>query len=480
MTPDINWSIIYPELIICGAAFLILMLDLVIPKAKRWALGFLAIAAVLIALQMIYANLGSEGKTFFGMITDDLPAKYFKIIFCFGALLATLASLSYQKREFPELGEFYVLMLLSTFGMMIMASSLDLISIFLGLEMMSIPLYILAGIYRKRYRSQEASLKYFLMGAFASGFMLYGIAFIYGAFGTTNLTRISELISGGMTYSPFFVSVGSVLILIGLAFKAGIVPFHMWIPDVYEGTPAPATAFMSAGPKAAAIVAILRIFVMASPVVDFAWVFWVLAVITMTWGNILALTQTNVKRMLAYSSIAHAGYILVAVTAGSFDGIGAAAFYLFAYTLMNIGAFAVVILFAEREEAYENVDDYAGLAKQHPFPAIAMTIFLASLGGIPGTAGFMGKFAVFSAAINNGFIWLAIIGVLNSLVSIFYYLRLVVMMYMRTQEQPRLTDIPFSPWLTMAIIVALLGVVYIGLFPDTWLILAKLSGLKAF
>jgi NADH-quinone oxidoreductase subunit N len=480
MMPDINWSIIYPELIVCGAAFLILMLDLVIPKAKRWALGLFAFAAILIALMLIYANLGSEGKTFFGMVTDDLPGKFFKVIFCLGAMLAVLASLSYQKREFPDLGEFYVLMLLSTFGMMIMASSLDLIAIFLGLEMMSIPLYILAGIYRKRYRSQEAALKYFLMGAFASGFMLYGIALIYGAFGSTNLYRISQLISSGMAYSPFFVTAGSILILVGLAFKAGLVPFHMWIPDVYEGAPAPVTAFMSAGPKAAAIIAILRVFVMASPVVDLTWVFWALAAFTMTWGNILALTQTNVKRMLAYSSIAHAGYMMVAVTAGGYDGIGAAAFYMFIYTLMNIGAFAIVIYFADKGEVYENISDYAGLAKYYPASAIAMTIFLASLGGIPGTAGFMGKFAVFSAAINNGYIWLAIIGVLNSLISIFYYLRIVVMMYMKPQEESRADELAFSPWLLVAVAVALLGIVYIGVFPDTWMILAKLSGLKAF
>lgn len=480
MTPDINWSLIYPELIICGTAFLILILGLVVPKTKRWALGFLAIAAVLIALQLVYANMNGEGKTFFGMVTDDLPSKYFKIIFFIGALLSLLASLSYQKREFSELSEYYVLILLSTFGMMIMASSLDLISIFLGLEMMSIPLYILAGIYRKRYRSQEAALKYFLMGAFSSGFMLYGIALIYGAFGSTNLTRVSQLISGGMAFSPFFVTAGSALILIGLAFKAGIVPFHMWVPDVYEGSPAPATAFMSAGPKAAAIVTILRVFVMSSPAVDFTWIFWGLAAITMTLGNIIALMQTNVKRMLAYSSIAHAGYMMVAITAGNYDGIAAAAFYMFVYTLMNIGAFAIVIYFADKEERYDNIADFAGLGKFYPASALAMTVFMASLGGIPGTAGFMGKFAVFSAAINNGYIWLAIIGVLNSLLSIFYYLRIVVMMYMKPPDENRPTEFAYSPWLMMAVIVALLGVLYIGIFPDTWMVLAKLAGLKAF
>ncbi|OQX91319.1 MAG: hypothetical protein B6D58_08535 [candidate division Zixibacteria bacterium 4484_95] len=481
MMPPINWPVIYPELAICITAFIVLIVDLFLPGRHKWVLSLISIFGVLVALQIVFMNFGLKGdtKAFFGMVVSDATGLYFKTIFCIGTLLAIFVSITYQRREFPEVGEFYTLMLLSTFGMMIMASALDLITIFLGLEMMSIPLYVLAGIYRGRYRSREAALKYFLLGAFASGFLLYGIALIYGAFGTTNITRIVELIADGKPYSPFFVGVGSVLVLIGLAFKAGVVPFHMWIPDVYEGAPAPVTAFMSAGPKAAAIVAILRIFVITTPVIDLTWVFWVLAVVTMTWGNILAINQNNIKRMLAYSSIAHVGYLLVAITVGGEEGVSSAAFYLLVYTIMNIGAFAIVVLFAEREEFYENISDYAGFGSRFPFAAITMTIFMASLGGIPGTAGFVGKFMIFSGAINHGFYWLAVIGVLNSLVSIYYYLRVVVAMYMR-QPQTRLVDIAISPSLMIAIIITLLLVIQIGIFPDNWLSLAKQAASLAF
>ncbi|MCP4583247.1 MAG: NADH-quinone oxidoreductase subunit N [candidate division Zixibacteria bacterium] len=471
MIPDINWMVIYPEIAICVTAAIVLIVDLMLPKKHKWVLAAISIAGVVVALQLVFKYFDVPGDSFFGMIVNDAAGSYFKTIFCVGTLLTLFLSITYQRREFPETGEFYTLILLATFGMMVMATSVDLITIFIGLEMMSIPLYVLAGIYGNRYRSNEAALKYFLLGAFASGFLLYGIAFIYGAFGTTNLNQITALITAGTGYSEFYVTIGMILILIGLAFKAGVVPFHMWIPDVYEGAPAPVTAFMSAGPKAAAVIAILRIFVVNTPVIDFTMIFWVLAVITMTWGNILALNQSNVKRMLAYSSIAHVGYILIAITVGMREGLSSAAFYLFAYTLMNIGAFAVIILFAEKEEFYENISDYAGFGTKFPFAAIAMTIFLASLGGIPGTIGFIGKFMIFKAAIQKGFYWLAVIGVLNAVVAFYYYLRIVVAMYMKKGES-RLFDVAISPSLMIAILITLLGVVLIGVFPENWLILA--------
>jgi len=473
MIPDINWMVIYPEIAICITVAIVLIVDLMLPEKHKWVLAAISIVGVVVALQLVfkYFNVPAT-SSFFGMIVHDMAGSYFKTIFCIGTLLTLFLSITYQRREFPETGEFYTLILLATFGMMVMATSVDLITIFIGLEMMSIPLYVLAGIYGKRYRSSEAALKYFLLGAFASGFMLYGIAFIYGAFGTTNLNQITALIAAGTGYSMFYVTIGMILILIGLAFKAGVVPFHMWIPDVYEGAPAPVTAFMSAGPKAAAVIAILRIFVVNDPVIDFTMIFWVLAVITMTWGNILALNQPNVKRMLAYSSIAHVGHILIAITIGMQEGLSSAAFYLFAYTLMNIGAFAIIILFAEKGEFYENISDYAGFGTKFPFAAIAMTIFMASLGGIPGTIGFIGKFMIFKAAINEGFYWLAVIGVLNSVVSFYYYLRIVVAMYMKKGES-RLIDVTISPSLMIAILITLLGVVLIGVFPETWLILAE-------
>ena len=480
MIPDINWMTIYPELAICITAGIVIIVDLLLPEQNKWWLGILSLFGVIIALIFVYDNFLNAGTSFFGMVVNDAASSFFKTIFCIGTILTIFISITYQRREFPGVGEFYTLILLSTFGMMVMASSLDLITMFIGLEMMSIPLYVLAGIYQDRYRSREASMKYFLLGAFASGFLLYGIAFIYGAFVTTNLSEISAILAtGGQPYSQWYAGLGLILILVGLAFKAGAVPFHMWIPDVYEGAPAPVTAFMSAGPKAAAIIAILRIFTMDLPDIDFTVVFWVLAAITMTWGNILALNQKNIKRMLAYSSIAHAGYIFVAITVGGVEGVSSAAFYLLVYTFMNIGAFAIIVLFAEREEFYENISDYAGFGSQFPFAAIAMTIFLASLGGIPGTAGFIGKFMIFKAAIENGFYWLAVIGVLNSVVSIFYYLRVVVSMYMKS-PQPRLVDISISPSLMVAIVVTLIGVIWIGIIPENWLNMASAAAVDIF
>jgi NADH-quinone oxidoreductase subunit N len=471
--PDVNWMVIYPELVIVITAALVIIVDLFTPKAHKWILAALSFIGVIVAMQLVFRNFPVYASSFFGMVVNDTLGSYFKTIFCLGTLITIFLSVTYQRREFPETGEYYALILFATFGMMVMASSVDIITIFIGLEMMSIPLYILAGIFKDRYRSIEAAMKYFLLGAFASGFFLFGIAFIYGAFGSTNLNVIAALIASGKGYSYFYVVIGMMLILVGLAFKAGIVPFHMWIPDVYEGAPAPATAFMTAGPKAAAIVAVLRIFVVNIQLVDMTMVFWVLAVITMTWGNILAITQNNVKRMLAYSSIAHVGYILIAITVGV-DGISAASFYLFVYTLMNIGAFAIIVLFAEKDEYYENISDYAGFGSRFPFAAIAMTIFMASLGGIPGTAGFIGKFMIFKSAIQHNFIWLAVIGVLNSVVSIYYYLRIVVTMYMRPPQE-RIIDVAITPTMLVAIVITLVGVVYIGIFPDTWMRWAQIA-----
>ncbi len=283
------------------------------------------------------------------------------------------------------MGEYYVLIFISTFGMMVMASSVDLITIFLGLEVMSIPLYVLAGIHRDRPRSREAAMKYFLMGSFASGFLLYGIALMFGAYGTTNLLEIARRFNFGTNYSQVLSSAGLIFLLVGLGFKAAIAPFHMWVPDVYEGSAAPVTAFMSAGPKAAAFAALFRIFGLFSPVIsdNFTTILWILAVATMTWGNILAIAQKNIKRMLAYSSIAHAGYVMIALLAGGQAGLSAGVFYLLAYTVMNIGAFAVIILFAGKGEKLENIKDYAGFGMKFPFAGVALTIFLLSLAGIP-------------------------------------------------------------------------------------------------
>jgi NADH-quinone oxidoreductase subunit N len=472
-----NWQIISPEIAILACALLLILIDLFLKNEKYNILLIVAVGGVLSAIFLTFRNYTAIGIGFAGGVLSDPIGFYFKIIFCLGTLLTLFTSATYVKREIRAAGEYYVLIFIATFGMMVMATSADLISIFLGLEVMSIPLYVLAGINRDRPRSREASMKYFLMGAFASGFLLYGIALIFGAFGTTNLRDIAERFSLGMNYNQVLAGAGAVFVLIGLGFKAAIAPFHTWVPDVYEGSIAPITAFMSAGPKAAAFAAMFRIFAPFSAIVNanLTTILWILAVATMIWGNVLALSQKNIKRMLAYSSIAHAGYVMVALVAGGKAGFSAGIFYLLAYTFMNIGAFAIIILFAGKDEKLENIRDYAGFGIKYPFAGLALTIFMLSLAGIPSTAGFMGKYKIFMAAINSGYIWLAIIGVMNSLVSVWYYINVVVTMYMMPESDTK-SEIVLSPSLLVAIMVALAGTIQLGVIPNIWIKLADIAG----
>jgi NADH-quinone oxidoreductase subunit N len=474
---NFNWQIISPEIAILVTAFVLLLADLVLKRGRNLVLTIISLAGTIAAIIFATGNFSILGVSFSNIVINDYISFYFKIIFCLGTLLTIFASSNYVKSEMRGIGEYYVLIFIATFGMMVMAATVDLIAIFLGLEVMSIPLFVLAGINRDRPRSREASMKYFLMGAFASAFLLYGIALLFGAYGTTNLIEINHRLNIGSNYSQILSSVGLIFILIGLGFKVGLAPFHTWIPDVYEGSVAPVTAFMSAGPKAAAFASMFRIFTLFAPVVsdNFTTILWILAAATMTWGNILAIAQKNIKRMLAYSSIAHAGYIMIALVAGGQAGLSAGMFYLLAYTLMNIGAFAIVILFAGRGEKFENIRDYAGFGIKYPMVGIAMTIFMLSLAGIPSTAGFMGKYKIFVAAINSGYVWLAIIGVMNSLISVWYYIGVVVTMYMAPESEQRV-EFPLSTTLMIAIFISLFGTLQLGLFPDRWLDLANLAG----
>jgi len=378
-----------------------------------------------------------------------------------------LISIPYVRRTGMDRGEYYALLLFSTLGMMIMAGSLDLITIFLGLETLSISLYILAGFLREQLKSNESALKYLLLGAFASGFVLYGIALIYGATGSINLKRVAEVVAAGKVASPTLLIIGMGLLIIGFGFKVASVPFHMWTPDVYEGAPTSVTAFMIAGTKAAAFAAFLRILMTALPVLQPDWsrILWVLAVLTMTVGNVVAIAQSNIKRMLAYSSIAHAGYILVALVAAGKLGSGSVLFYLVAYTFMNLGAFAVVVALARQEGERLTIDEYAGLGLRYPFLGAAMALFMFSLAGIPPTGGFMGKFYIFSAAIQANYIGLAVIGVLNSVISAYYYLRVTVVMYMGQGEAEPAAG-RLSPALTLAVLIAIVGTLQLGLFPS--------------
>lgn len=472
-----NWRIISPEIAVLATGFVILIVDLFLKRARNTVLTALSFIGIMIALGLTFNNYSFIGVSFQNIVINDPIGFYFKIIFCLGTLLTIFVSSSYVSREMKGPGEYYVLLFIATFGMMVMASSADLLTIFLGLEVMSIPLYVLAGIYRNRPRSREASMKYFLMGAFASGFLLYGIALIFGAYGTTNLVVIAERLSFGGDYSRILTGAGITFLLIGLGFKVAIAPFHMWVPDVYEGSAAPVTAFMSAGPKAAGFAALFRIFTVFWPVVgeNFTTVLWILSVLTMTWGNIMAISQSNIKRMLAYSSIAHAGYVMIALTVGGKEGLAAGMFYLLAYTIINIGAFAVIVLFAGHREKLENISDYAGFGIRYPFPAIALTVFMLALAGFPATAGFLGKYKIFLAAINSGFIWLAIIGIANSLISVWYYIGVVVTMYMRPEGE-RSTKVILSPSILVAILVSLFGTLQLGLYPSALLDLADIAG----
>ena len=475
--PEIDLYLIAPEIIITAFGFLVLLLDVFLPKGERKGyLGVISLIGILFAFLYTWPQMGSVKSGFEGMFISDGYALFFKITFLIIAFLTVLISIGYIHREMIEFGEYYALILFATLGMMLMAAGSHLITIFLGLETMSISIYILAGMTREDKRSAEAALKYFLLGAFATGFLLYGIALIYGATGSLHLKDIAAYVaSKNLLRSPMLL-MSLVFLTIGFGFKIASVPFHMWTPDVYEGAPTSITAFMATGVKAAAFSALVRVFFSALPAFrpDWTSIMWVICVATMTVGNIVAISQTNIKRMLAYSSIAHAGYILVAFVAGNDLGTSGILFYLMAYAFMNIGAFAVVILLGKKGEENTLINDYAGIGFKYPLLAASMTIFLLSMAGIPPLGGFMAKFYIFSAAVKSKFYWLAILGVLNSAVSVYYYLRVTVLMYFRESER-EITGLQFSPASVLALILAVIGTLYLGIFPANVLSLAQKS-----
>jgi len=361
-----------------------------------------------------------------------------------------------------------------------MAASAHLIMLFLGLEVMSIAVYVLAGLFREDPRSNEASLKYLILGSFSSGFLLFGLAMLYGAAGgTLYLDELPKALAGH-TFAQPLTLLAIALLIVCFGFKVASAPFHMWTPDVYEGAPTSVTAFMAVGVKAAAFAAFARVFFLAFPAmkVDYTMLLWVLAVATMTIGNVCAIAQTNIKRMLAYSSIAHAGYLLVALVAANQLGAVSLLYYLLAYTLMNLGAFGVVILVGRKKDSYLSIYDYSGLGFQHPALGAAMALFMFALAGMPPTAGFVGKFYIFSAAVQGGFIWLTILGVMNSLISMYYYLRITVLMYMKPAEA-ELGPVTFSPGLTAVLAATSVGVMLIGIFPGAFYDLA-MNAVKIF
>jgi len=432
-------------------------------------LAYLTLLTLAVAAYAETTLLGQGLAGFNATIIADDYSIVFELIFLSVTALTVLISIRYLENQALRFGEYYALLLFATGGMMVMASGRDLLLLFIGLEILSICSYILCGMLQQDKRSNESALKYFLLGAFATGFLLYGVMLLYGATGSVHLSDIRAALEEPSVYGNTFIWFGLGFVLVGFGFKIALVPFHMWTPDVYEGAPTAVTAFLSTGPKAAGFAALARVLMEGLWATRPEWgtVLWVLAAITMTVGNVLALQQDNIKRMLAYSSIAHAGYILVALVVGGANGLGGVVFYSLAYTLMNTGAFAILILASARGRERVTFDDYKGFGYLDPGLALAMFIFMLSLAGIPLTAGFAGKFQIFKAAIDQGYIWLTVIGMLNSVVSIYYYLRLVVVMYMQPADADSIAERPTaSVALYAAIGMALLGVVYLGIFPS--------------
>jgi len=471
---------ILPEILVVATALFVLFVDLILPEENKRVLCGVSIVGVALSLFAVFAMGPARISGFSGAVVHDGLGAFFEIVILSACALTLLMATGYSEWEGTHKGEFYSLLLLSTSGMMFMAKGTDLMTVFLGLETLSIPIYVLVGFHRDRMSSIEGALKYFLLGAFASGFLLYGIALIYAVAGTTKLPLLATmLLDARLAANPLFLA-GAGLLLVGLAFKVSLVPFHMWTPDAYEGAPTLVTAFMSAAVKAAAFAALIRFLLLTLPGMQPAMgkILWVLAVLTMTVGNLSALRQDNVKRMLAYSSIAHAGYILVGMVSGDVLGGQASLFYLLVYAFMNIGAFGVVMLIAQKEDEGYDIRNFAGIGFRYPALGALLTLFLISLGGIPPTAGFIGKFYLFSAAVKNGYIGLAVIGVLNSAVSIYYYLRLVVYMYMvpagAEAPAPRPPRIAFS----LALCASAAVVIVLGILPGSVLEFAERSVLS--
>lgn len=458
-----------PEMVLAAAALAVLMIDLVIPPERRrwvaWA-SLIGVAAALVANAFLTPH---DGALVQGMIRADRLAIFLNFILLLGCGLALALSVDYLERQGIARGEYYALILFSTLGAMLMGASADLLMVFLGLETLSIPLYILSAFLTRRTASQEAGLKYFLIGSFSSGLFLYGIALMYGATGTTQLDALAQALSGSLAARPLLVFSGAGLLLVGLGFKAAAVPFHTWAPDVYEGAPTSTVAFMAVAAKAAAFAALLRVFAISFPALAENWSIFVaaLAVLTMVLGNVVAVVQLNLKRLLAYSSIAHAGYLLVAVAAAQTPqtmglAISSLLFYLLVYTFMTLGAFGIVIL-AEGKGENLSLEDLSGIASRHPWMGAAMALFMLSLAGLPPAAGFFGKFYVFSAAVQADMLWLAVVGVLASVVSVYYYFRVVYYMVMRPLRSGRAFYLSRAAGIGIGI--AVVGVILLGIYP---------------
>ncbi|MBN1571369.1 MAG: NADH-quinone oxidoreductase subunit N [Acidobacteria bacterium] len=473
----LNILLLTPQIILVLAGMVLMLLEPFTAPGQKGLMGRIAVLATIIAAFNLMPQWGIQPRSILqGMFIVDNFSVFFQWLFLIITGVCAFSSIKFNERESINRGEYYALLLFACSGMSLMAASGDLILTFLGIEILSIATYILAGFKRNDIRSNESSLKYFLLGSFATAILLYGIALIYGSTGSTSYQAIRE-VSLMHESVPSTTLIGMALLLVGFGFKVALVPFHSWVPDVYEGAPTPVTAFMAVGPKAAGFAALLRILLQAFPFLadDWSSILWLLSILTMTLGNVVAVLQTNVKRMLAYSAIAHAGYILVGIVASSHAGISAVLFYLVIYTVMNLLAFSIVLSLSRAGDRNVFLKDYAGLARKAPLAAAALSLALISLAGIPLTGGFMGKFYLFSAAIEKGYVGLAVIGVLNSVVSVFYYFRLMIFMYMKEPDAETPEPEAIS-WPVQAIVVLeTIAVLFLGVYPAPILALAAHS-----
>ncbi len=457
-----------PEIILTIMGTLLMVLDPILQRRSSSMFGHLSLAALIAAMGGALYAYTQQGTAFADMLVVDGFATFFRVLVIAVGILTVLPSYRFLSRQDAETSEYHALLLFSIAGQCLMAAANDLILVFIGLEISSIASYVLAGYLRDDKRANEAALKYFLLGSFATAFFLYGVAVIYGSTGTINLSAVRAQLTGATPPDTIFVGLAAALMFVGLGFKVSAAPFQVWAPDVYQGAPTPVAAFLSAGPKAAAFAVFLRIFMTAFEPIAGGWqmLVWVSALLSMTIGNFAALLQSNIKRLLAYSSIAHAGYVLVALASRSETGTAAAMFYLAAYAFMNIGAFAVVSHLSGKGERYVNVDDFAGLGQQQPLTAAMLTVFLLSLIGVPLTGGFFGKFYIFKAALDSHLYWLTVLGLLNSAVAAYYYLRILVVMYMHEPSEATNQVEPLSAGLRAALILPALGTLVLGIFPN--------------
>ena len=465
--------LILPELLVVTAACIVFVLDPVLRASDKDGLVWLSLGTLAICMGLTASQIQAPATVFSGLVVIDAYGAFWKLLLYFVTGLTILLSHSYLKEEQLYFGEYYGFVLLALSGMMVMVSSADLLTLYLGTELMSLSLYVMAGLKRSEPRSLEASAKYFVLGAFSSGILLYGISLLYGATGSTRLPEIAAAISGRNLDDPLLLF-ATILLTVGFGFKLAVVPFHMWTPDVYQGAPTSVTAFMAVASKAASFGAFLRVFMEGLGGLKANWsaMFLLLCLATLILGNILALVQTNVKRMLAYSSIAHAGYALIGVVAtghmGNSSGIASVLLYLSLYAFMTFGAFAIVAMLRKGGIEGVDIEDFTGLAKRHPVAALLMMIFMVSLAGIPPTAGFIGKLYVFMSAVEAGLPWLAAVALIFAVISAYYYLRLVMVMYMRepsdlSSTSPRMV---MSPALSIVLACAVAGVVIFGIYPN--------------